>query len=90
VTTLIPGKTPCLACLYPEDPPAWRRQFPVFGATSGTVACIAALEAIKAIAGFGALLAGELLIIDLANLSFRKMKVRRNPTCPVCAGVGER
>ena len=86
VTTMVPGQTPCLACLYPENPPAWRRQFPVFGATSGTVACIAALEAIKAIAGFGRLLAGELLIIDLANLSFRKMKVRRNPACPVCGG----
>lgn len=86
VTTMVPGQTPCLACLYPENPPAWRRQFPVFGATSGTVACIAALEAIKAIAGFGTLLAGELLIIDLANLSFRKMKVRRNPACPVCGG----
>jgi molybdopterin/thiamine biosynthesis adenylyltransferase len=87
VTTIIPGQTPCLACLYPEDPPAWRRQFPVFGATSGTAACIAALEAIKAIAGFGKLLAGELLVIDLANLSFRKMKVRRNPACPICGGV---
>jgi molybdopterin/thiamine biosynthesis adenylyltransferase len=87
VTTIIPGRTPCLACLYPEDPPAWRRQFPVFGATSGTVACIAALEAIKVIAGFGTLLAGELLTIDLANLSFRKLKVRRNPACPVCAGA---
>jgi molybdopterin/thiamine biosynthesis adenylyltransferase len=84
VTTIIPGKTPCLACLYPEDPPAWRRQFPVFGATSGTAGCIAAMETIKAIAGFGGLLAGELLVIDLSQLSFRRLKVKRNPRCPVC------
>ena len=85
VTTIIPGKTPCLACIVPENPPAWKREFPVFGATSGTVACIAALEAIKVIGGFGKLLLGELLVLDLAELTFRKMKVRRNPQCPVCA-----
>lgn len=84
VTTVVPGHGPCLSCLYPENPPAWKREFPVFGATSGTAACIAAMEAIKAIAGFGRLLAGELLVFDLANLSFRKMKVKRNPACPVC------
>jgi molybdopterin/thiamine biosynthesis adenylyltransferase len=88
-TTVVPGKSPCLACLYPEDPPAWKREFPVFGATSGTVACIAAMEAIKAIAGFGRLLIGEMLVFDLANLSFRKMKVKRNPDCPVCGGLGD-
>lgn len=87
VTTIIPGKSPCLSCLYPGDPPAWRRQFPVFGATSGTAACIAALEAIKAIAGFGELLVGRLLVIDLARLTFRTMNVKRNPACPVCGGV---
>ena len=31
ITTILPGQTPCLACLFPEDPPAWRREFPVFG-----------------------------------------------------------
>ena len=86
VTTIIPGQTPCLACLYPENPPAWKRQFPVFGATSGTAACIAAMEAIKAIVGFGELLAGKLLVIDLGTLSFRLMKTRRNPACPICGG----
>ncbi|MBT3288584.1 MAG: HesA/MoeB/ThiF family protein [Victivallales bacterium] len=87
VMTVVPGEGPCLSCLYPEDPPAWRREFPVFGATSGTVACIAALEVVKAIAGFGKLLVGELLVFDLLNLSFRKMKIKRNPNCPVCKGV---
>ncbi len=84
ITTVIPGKTPCLACLYRENPPAWKREFPVFGAVSGTVACIAAMEVIKSVSGFGKLLAGELLMIDLRNMTFRKMKTRRNPDCPVC------
>ncbi|MCK5804590.1 MAG: HesA/MoeB/ThiF family protein [Lentisphaeria bacterium] len=84
-TTIVPGKTPCLACMYPENPPAWKRQFPVFGATSGTIGCIAALETIKIITGFGELLHGKLLTMDLAALSFRTLKLRRNPDCPVCA-----
>ena len=32
LTTMIPGRSPCLKCLYPEDPPHWKREFPVFGA----------------------------------------------------------
>ncbi len=62
VTTIIPGNTPCLACLYPEFPQAWTRLFPVFGAVSGTVGCLAAMEAIKLITGIGNLLTGQLLL----------------------------
>ncbi|MCA9047582.1 MAG: HesA/MoeB/ThiF family protein, partial [Planctomycetaceae bacterium] len=42
LTTIIPGRTPCLPCLYPDNPPDWKREFPVFGAVSGTVASLAA------------------------------------------------
>lgn len=84
VTTIIPGKTPCLACLFPELPPAWKREFPVFGAVPGTAACIAAFEVIKLISGLGKTLAGELLLLDLRNVEFRKMRIQRRPDCPVC------
>jgi len=84
VTTVIPGRTPCLACLFPEKPPAWKRQFPVFGGVSGTAACIGAIEAIKVLADFGQPLLGEMLLMDLRHMTFRKMKVRRDPNCPVC------
>lgn len=84
LTTIVPGKTPCLACLFPEAPPAWKREFPVFGAVSGTIACIAAMEAIKVLAGFGQTLAGQMLVADLRDVEFRKMKIRRRPDCPVC------
>jgi molybdopterin/thiamine biosynthesis adenylyltransferase len=87
VTTIIPGRTPCLACLYPETPPAWRREFPVFGAVSGTAACLGAFEAIKVLAGFGDPLLGEILVMDLRHMQFRKLKTRRNPACPVCGEV---
>src|SRR5262249_13717907 len=42
LTTIVPGQTPCLACLYPTEPPAWKRQFPVFGAVAGMIACLGA------------------------------------------------
>ena len=84
VTTIVPGETPCLACLYPEISPAWKREFPVFGAVSGTVACIAAMEAIKTLAGFGKTLRGELLMIDFREMTFRKLALRRRTDCPVC------
>jgi len=84
ITTIIPGQTPCLNCLYPEDPPAWQREFPVFGAVSGTVGCLAAMEAIKLITGIGTPLAGTLLVMDLREMRFHKVAIARNPACPVC------
>jgi len=85
-TTIAPGQTACLRCLYPEDSATWKRQFPVFGAVSGTVACIAAMEAIKLVAGLGQTLAGKLLRIDLRQMRFDTYRTHRDPGCPVCGG----
>ena len=85
ITTIIPGTTPCLACMYPNDPPDWKREFPVFGAVSGTIGCMAAMEAIKVIAGFGNPLTNQLLSIDLRTMAFRKLSIQRNPECPICS-----
>jgi molybdopterin-synthase adenylyltransferase len=87
LTTILPGKTPCLKCLFPEDPPAWKREFPVFGAVSGTVGCLAAMEAIKTIAGFGETLAGQLMTMDLRDMTFRKRAIERNPSCELCQSL---
>ena len=84
VTTLLPGRTPCLACLYSEKPAYWKRQFPVFGAVSGVAGCLGATEAIKVLSGLGEPLANRLLVGDLRQMSFRTFKVKRDPQCPVC------
>lgn len=84
ITTIIPGKTPCLSCLYPTEPTAWKRQFPVFGAVSGAIACLGAMEAIKVIAGLGEPLLGKLLMCDLRNMTFRKISIQQRLDCPVC------
>lgn len=87
VTTILPGRTPCLACLYPEDPPRWRREFPVFGAVSSMAAQIAAAEGIKLIAGLGSPLAGVLLYYDAAAMTFQRIPIARRPDCPVCGSL---
>jgi molybdopterin/thiamine biosynthesis adenylyltransferase len=84
VTTFLPGKTGCLRCYVPEVPETWRRQFPVFGAVSGTAACIGALEVIKLITGIGTTLAGEMLAMDLETMRFRKLPLPRRGDCTVC------
>jgi molybdopterin/thiamine biosynthesis adenylyltransferase len=85
LTTIIPGKTPCLACIAPEKPPEWKRRFPVLGAVSGTVGALAAVEAVKLLTGLGRPLAGVLLTMDLGTMEFRRLKIARRPNCPVCS-----
>ena len=85
VMVVMPGATPCLACLYPEVPSHWRRRFPVIGAVSSMVAQIAAIEGIKLLTGIGKVSFGELLMIDAANMDFTKVKLAlRSDHCAVC------
>jgi molybdopterin/thiamine biosynthesis adenylyltransferase len=87
LTTVLPGRGPCLACLYPEEPEAWKRRFPVFGAVAGTVGCLGAMEAIKVIAGLGEPLVGKMLICDLRDMTFRKVALWRNTLCAICSNA---
>ena len=84
LTTFLPGQTPCLECITPSPPPDWKRRFPVFGAVSGSVGCMAAMEAIKVITGNGEPLAGRLLTYDLRDMRFHTIKIHKRPDCPVC------
>jgi molybdopterin/thiamine biosynthesis adenylyltransferase len=88
LTTVVPGRTPCLECLVPAEPPAWRREFPVFGAVAGAVGSLGALEAVKVLAGFGEPLLGRLLLCDLRTMAFRQVAIHRRPGCPVCGHLG--
>ena len=85
ITSIQPGETPCLRCLTPQPPTSWKRQFPVFGAVSGTVACLAAMEVIKVIAGIGEPLWGRLLRMDLRTMTTQELRVSRRADCPACS-----
>lgn len=84
LTTFLPGKTPCLRCLYPEPSTTWTRRFPVLGAVPGVAGSLAALEAIKLIAGFGQTLAGRLLTADLRGFHVKLLRIARIADCPDC------
>ncbi len=82
--TVVPGRGACLACLYPEAPANWKRQFPVFSAVASTVGSLAAMEAIKLIAGLGQPLGDKLLTFDLRDMTFRTISIPRRQDCAVC------
>jgi len=84
ITTIIPGETPCLSCLYPDNPVAWKRKFPVFGAVSGTIACLGAMEAIKIISGFGEPLTNKLHTMDLRSMDFQTINIQKRKDCKIC------
>ncbi|HET7207074.1 MAG TPA: molybdopterin-synthase adenylyltransferase MoeB [Terriglobales bacterium] len=79
---------PCYRCLYPEPPPPGLvpscAEGGVLGILPGLVGVIQATEAIKLILGQGQPLIGRLLLIDALEMSFRELKLRKNPDCPVC------
>lgn len=79
---------PCYRCLYPEPPPAGMvpscGEGGVLGVVPGVVGTLQATEALKLVAGIGEPLVGRLLVFDALDMSFRTLKVRRDPKCPVC------
>ncbi len=86
ITTIIPGKGPCLACIFPR-PIDVKGPMPIIGPASGVLGLLQACEAIKLITGIGKPLVGRLLIIDLSNMEFSQVEIRRNSSCPVCGGI---
>jgi adenylyltransferase/sulfurtransferase len=79
---------PCYRCLYPEPPPPGLvpscAEGGVLGVLPGIIGTIQATEAIKLIIGAGETLVGRLLLFDALKMSFRTLKLQRDPACPVC------
>ncbi len=90
LTTIVPGLTPCLSCIFPEKPDWDKRGFGVLGAVSGTLACLTALEAIKLITGLGTPLLSQLLTMNLSQAEFAKRRPYHDPNCPVCGQKSRR
>lgn len=88
ITTFPAGGQPCLRCLTPVAPESWKREFPVFGATSGTVACMGAMEVIKLLAGFGNTLENRVLNFDLRDMSFHETSIAKIEYCETCRRTG--
>ncbi len=85
-TTIVPGETPCLACIYPSRPDYWTNPlvFPVIAPISTIVGSIMAMEVIKLLTGMGKTLKGRLWRIDLQENWARQFTVKRRENCEVC------
>ncbi len=86
VTSIVPGETPCLRCMFPEKVPR-PEVIPIIGATCAVIGGLQALEAIKLVTGFGQPLLGKLLLIDCGLMEFEEVELARRPNCPVCSGL---
>ncbi len=80
---------PCYRCLYPEPPPPGMvpscAEGGVLGVLCATIGSIQTTEAIKVLTGVGESLIGSLMIYDALEMSFRKVKIRKDPNCPICS-----
>jgi sulfur-carrier protein adenylyltransferase/sulfurtransferase len=79
---------PCYRCLYPEPPPPGMvpscAEGGVLGVLCASIGSIQATEAIKLLSGIGEPLLGSLMVYDALEMSYRKIKVRKDPNCAVC------
>jgi len=84
MTTIIPGKTPCLACLYPKRT---RKEegLGVLGVTPGLIANLQVLESIKLLIGYRPSFAGKLLRFNGNDMKFQVDDLQRNENCKVCS-----
>jgi len=81
--TMIPGKTPCLRCLFPKgvkqednSPPS----FGVVGTTPGILGTLQAIEVMKLILDIPGFTEG-ILVVDTINQTMEKVEINPNPNC---------
>ncbi|WP_421569600.1 molybdopterin-synthase adenylyltransferase MoeB [Stenotrophomonas sp. PD6] len=83
------GHAPCYRCLFPEPPPPEFApncaEAGVLGVLPGMVGLLQATEALKLLLGIGEPLVGRLLTFDALGTRFREIRLRPDPTCPLCA-----
>jgi len=79
---------PCYRCIFHGPPPDGQiptcAQAGVLGAVAGTMGTLQATEVVKELLGIGTSMAGRLMIYDALEASFRTIKARRDPGCPLC------
>jgi sulfur-carrier protein adenylyltransferase/sulfurtransferase len=79
---------PCYRCLYPDPPPPGMvpscAEGGVLGVLCASIGSIQVTEAIKLLTGIGESLVGRLMIYDALEMSYRTVRVRKDPECAIC------
>jgi adenylyltransferase/sulfurtransferase len=88
VTTIVPKQSACYRCVFKQPPPpglvASCQEAGVIGVLAGVIGTVQATEALKLVLGIGRPLTNRMLDYDARKTSFREIKVKRNPHCPLC------
>ncbi|MBS7625501.1 HesA/MoeB/ThiF family protein [Candidatus Bathyarchaeota archaeon] len=86
-STIIPGKTPCLECLFPGFEDSSLPKCSLVGvhpAAIGVISSVQVSEAVRILTGRAPKLAGKILLFDLEDLSFDKIDVTKHERCKIC------
>ena len=87
--TVVPGRSACYRCLFPEPPAAGEiptcQEAGVVGPVAGVIGSLQAAEAIKYLTRTGELSTDRLITYDGLSDRWRRVQLARNPRCPTCA-----
>jgi molybdopterin/thiamine biosynthesis adenylyltransferase len=86
IITVMPGKGPCLRCIFPKEPSETRTN-PIFGGTPSALASLQVIEVIKCLTGIGKPLVGRMLFIDGEEMTIETAEIKKNPNCPACSSI---
>ncbi len=79
---------PCYRCLFRKPPPPDTvprcEEAGILGAVAGVIGTLQATEVLKELLNLGESMSGQLLVFDALGMTFRKMRYRRSPNCPLC------
>ena len=83
ILPILPGKSPCYRCVYPEKTKRASDPIPVLGGTAGAVGAMEAIVGIRMLLG-QSVPVGKLTFFQFAGLTSTQIEVKRDPHCPVC------
>ena len=81
------AQSPCYACIFPPDTAPEEVRCATMGVLAplvGVIGTMQAMETVKLITGIGSRLVGRLQMLDGRGMEWNEMRVKRNPSCPVC------
>ena len=82
------GRHPCYRCIFREPPPPGLiptcAEGGILGAVAGSMGSLQSTEVLKELLSIGESLSGTLMIYDALGATFRNVRVKPDPTCPLC------
>lgn len=87
-TTVLPGKSPCLRCIFPEMPEGEKEGAGggsgVLGCVAGVIGSIQAAETVKYLLEMEGLLTGRVLTFDASTMRFKSVALPQEKRCEIC------